>query len=134
MRNRPADLLRPVVLAACFVQVLGTPTRVQIEAMNPNYTDFKFPQIKAHPWGKVFRSGTPPEAIELCQMLLEYTPVKRVHLIPAMAHPFFDDIRKPDAMHEGQPQPELFNFTEAEHKAATEYGVLDRLVPAHYGR
>ena len=22
--------------------------------MNPNYTEFKFPQIKAHPWHKVY--------------------------------------------------------------------------------
>jgi hypothetical protein len=22
--------------------------------MNPNYTDFRFPQIKAHPWHKVY--------------------------------------------------------------------------------
>jgi hypothetical protein len=36
-------------------QVLGTPTREQIKEMNPNYTEFKFPQIKAHPWPKVFR-------------------------------------------------------------------------------
>jgi glycogen synthase kinase 3 beta len=33
--------------------VLGTPTREQIKEMNPNYTEFKFPQIKAHPWPKV---------------------------------------------------------------------------------
>jgi len=33
--------------------VLGTPTREQIREMNPNYTEFKFPQIKAHPWTKV---------------------------------------------------------------------------------
>eukprot|EP00069_Balaena_mysticetus_P018830 bmy_11749T0 len=32
--------------------VLGTPTREQIREMNPNYTEFKFPQIKAHPWTK----------------------------------------------------------------------------------
>lgn len=36
-----------------FSQVLGTPTREQIREMNPNYTEFKFPQIKAHPWTKV---------------------------------------------------------------------------------
>lgn len=36
-----------------FLQVLGTPTREQIREMNPNYTEFKFPQIKAHPWTKV---------------------------------------------------------------------------------
>lgn len=37
----------------CPFQVLGTPTREQIREMNPNYTEFKFPQIKAHPWTKV---------------------------------------------------------------------------------
>lgn len=36
-----------------FQQVLGTPTREQIREMNPNYTEFKFPQIKSHPWAKV---------------------------------------------------------------------------------
>lgn len=35
------------------LQVLGTPSREQIREMNPNYTEFKFPQIKAHPWTKV---------------------------------------------------------------------------------
>lgn len=34
-------------------QILGTPTREEIRCMNPNYTEFKFPQIKAHPWHKV---------------------------------------------------------------------------------
>uniref|UniRef100_F6VAP6 Glycogen synthase kinase-3 beta n=1 Tax=Macaca mulatta TaxID=9544 RepID=F6VAP6_MACMU len=35
-----------------IIKVLGTPTREQIREMNPNYTEFKFPQIKAHPWTK----------------------------------------------------------------------------------
>lgn len=34
-------------------QVLGTPTREELRCMNPNYTDFRFPQVKAHPWHKV---------------------------------------------------------------------------------
>lgn len=38
------------------LQVLGTPTREQIREMNPNYTEFKFPQIKAHPWTKVVKT------------------------------------------------------------------------------
>ena len=37
-----------------IIKVLGTPTREQIREMNPNYQEFKFPQIKAHPWSKVF--------------------------------------------------------------------------------
>lgn len=36
-----------------IIKVLGTPTREQIRQMNSNYTEFKFPQIKAHPWNKV---------------------------------------------------------------------------------
>ena len=36
-----------------IIKVLGTPTREEIQSMNSNYTEFKFPQIKAHPWHKV---------------------------------------------------------------------------------
>lgn len=36
-----------------IIKVLGTPTKEQIREMNRNYTEFKFPQIKAHPWQKV---------------------------------------------------------------------------------
>lgn len=36
-----------------IIKVLGTPTREQIREMNPNYTEFKFPQIKSHPWQQV---------------------------------------------------------------------------------
>ena len=61
-----------------LLQVLGTPTREQIKEMNPNYTEFKFPQIKAHPWQKVFRARTSPEAIDLVSRLLEYTPSARI--------------------------------------------------------
>ena len=61
-----------------LLKVLGTPTREQIKEMNPNYTEFKFPQIKAHPWQKVFRARTSPEAIDLVSRLLEYTPSARI--------------------------------------------------------
>lgn len=36
-----------------IIKVLGTPSREQIELMNPNYTDHKFPLIKPHPLSKV---------------------------------------------------------------------------------
>ena len=42
-----------------IIKVLGTPTKDQIREMNPNYQEFKFPQIKAHPWTKVTESGLP---------------------------------------------------------------------------
>lgn len=36
-----------------IIKILGTPTKEQIKAMNQNYTEFKFPSIRAHPWNKV---------------------------------------------------------------------------------
>ncbi|KAL9676406.1 hypothetical protein QQ045_004620 [Rhodiola kirilowii] len=54
--------------------VLGTPTREEIKCMNPNYTEFKFPQIKAHPWHKIFHKRMPPEAVDLVSRLLQYSP------------------------------------------------------------
>ena len=48
-----------------IIKVLGTPTREEIHAMNPNYTEFKFPQIKAHPWSKVFSKRMPADAVDL---------------------------------------------------------------------
>lgn len=48
-----------------IIKVLGTPSREEIHNMNPNYTEFKFPQIKAHPWTKVFSKRMPPDAINL---------------------------------------------------------------------
>jgi len=34
---------------------LGTPTRDQIHSMNPNYSEFKFPQIKAEDFKGIFK-------------------------------------------------------------------------------
>ena len=119
-----------------IIKVLGTPTREQIRTMNPNYMEHKFPQIKPHPFNKVFaeikakaandsnnvykvfRKAT-PEAIDLIAALLEYTPTQRLSAIDAMVHPFFDELRDPacrfpDSRHPGAPSkdlPELFNFT-----------------------
>ena len=48
-----------------IIKVLGTPSREEIHAMNPNYTEFKFPQIKRHPWTRVFNRRMPTDAIDL---------------------------------------------------------------------
>ena len=45
--------------------MLGTPSREEIHAMNPNYTEFKFPAIRPHPWTKVFSKRLPPDAVDL---------------------------------------------------------------------
>ncbi|XP_058059079.1 glycogen synthase kinase-3 beta isoform X1 [Anopheles bellator] len=98
-----------------IIKVLGTPTREQIKEMNPNYTEFKFPQIKSHPWQKVFRTRTPPDAIALVSRLLEYTPGTRITPMQACAHPFFNELREGSkSLPNGRDFPPLFNFTEQE--------------------
>jgi len=98
-----------------IIKVLGTPTREQIKTMNPNYMEHKFPQIKPHPFSKVFRPRTPVEAIDLVSRLLEYTPTTRLSAIEAMCHPFFDDLRsEATKMPNGKDLPPLFNFTREE--------------------
>ncbi|KAG0463998.1 hypothetical protein HPP92_020067 [Vanilla planifolia] len=69
-----------------IIKVLGTPTREEIRCMNPNYTEFRFPQIKAHPWHKVFQKRMPPEAIDLASRLLQYSQAF-VALLAAGASP-----------------------------------------------
>ncbi|CAH7679163.1 CMGC/GSK protein kinase, partial [Phakopsora pachyrhizi] len=114
-----------------IIKVLGTPSREQIKTMNPNYMEHKFPQIKAHPFPKVFRPRTPPDAIDLVSKLLEYTPAKRLTAIEAMAEGFFDELRLPDTkLGSGKPLPELFDFTEAELSIKPELNEV--LVPEHY--
>ncbi|XP_038669002.1 glycogen synthase kinase-3 beta-like [Scyliorhinus canicula] len=104
-----------------IIKVLGTPTREQIREMNPNYTEFKFPQIKAHPWSKVFKTRTPPEAVALCSRLLEYTPALRLSPLESCAHLFFDELRDPlTRLPNGRELPELFTFTPVEEGAAAE--------------
>ncbi|XP_033209776.1 glycogen synthase kinase-3 beta-like isoform X4 [Belonocnema kinseyi] len=113
-----------------IIKVLGTPTRDQIREMNPNYTEFKFPQIKSHPWQKVFRARTPPEAMELVARLLEYTPSLRMTPLQACAHSFFDELRDPDTrLPSTRELPPLFNFTEHELSIQKELNAI--LIPAH---
>ena len=40
--------------------------------MNPNYTEFKFPAIRAHPWSKVFSKRLPPDAVDLVRLWRQY--------------------------------------------------------------
>lgn len=113
-----------------IIKVLGTPTKEQIREMNRNYTEFRFPQIKAHPWQKVFRARTSPEAIDLVSRLLEYTPSARITPLQACAHKFFDELREPGArLPNNRELPPLFNFTEQELKIQPNLNSI--LIPPH---
>jgi glycogen synthase kinase 3 beta len=95
-----------------IIKVLGTPTKEQLLAMNPSYTEHRFPQIKPHPFQKVFRSRTPEDAIQFIQKTLQYEPLKRLTAFQCLADPFFDELRNPNVrMINGKELPNLFDFT-----------------------
>ena len=93
-----------------IIKVLGTPTKEQIQHMNPNYKEFKFPQIKAHPWQKVFRPNTPPEAIDLISQIIEYMPTSRPTPSQACGHQFFSELTNAETrLPSGKSLPPLFD-------------------------
>jgi len=115
-----------------IIKILGTPSREEIRAMNPNHTSFKFPQIKPHPWSKVFRGKAPAPAIDLVSQFLRYEPAQRLDPFEALCHPFFDELREPNArLPNGKPLPQLFNFTEGELKLADRKNLTYKVIPTH---
>ncbi|GAM20864.1 hypothetical protein SAMD00019534_040390 [Acytostelium subglobosum LB1] len=115
-----------------IIKVLGTPTKEQIHVMNPYYSSFKFPEIKANPWTKIFRAKeVPPETIDLISKILHYEPNNRLKPTEIMAHPFFDVLRDPKTtLPDGKPLPPLFNFTIAEQLTMSAKTAAI-LVPSH---
>ncbi|KAI3854453.1 hypothetical protein MKX03_036476 [Papaver bracteatum] len=108
-----------------------TPTREEIKCMNPNYTEFKFPQIKAHPWHKILHKRTPPEAVDLVSRLLQYSPNLRCTALEALIHPFFDELRDPNSrLPNGRLLPPLFNFKPHELKRVPAE-IVAKLIPEH---
>lgn len=100
-----------------IIKILGTPSKEQIQAMNPDYKEYKFPMIRPLPWEKVFRHRTPREAIDFVARLLQYDPKARPTPLSALLDPYFDELRDPNCrLPNGQPLPDLFNFTQEEHQ------------------
>ena len=64
-----------------IIKVLGTPTKEELKHMNPNYQEFKFPQIRAHPWPTIFKANTPPDVMDIVSKLLAYVPEHRLKSI-----------------------------------------------------
>lgn len=76
-----------------IIKILGTPTREQIKCMNPNYTEYKFPQIKPIPLSKIFKK-MPTNCISFLAKILEFSPIQRISCMEAMADPYFDELRQ----------------------------------------
>ncbi|KAG6382228.1 hypothetical protein SASPL_158137 [Salvia splendens] len=86
----------------------------------------------------------PPEAIDLTSRLLQYSPIfdalRKYHLIlgfifylEACAHPFFDELREPNArLPNGRPLPPLLNFKQELSGASPD--LISKLIPDHVKR
>jgi len=119
-----------------IIKVLGAPSKAEILAMNKNYNQFQFPQVKPLPWGTVFRSiqyksqPVPDSALDLLQSMLVFHPDMRTKPFAALGHKFFNQLREPDTrLPNGQDLPSLWNFTE-EEKALIKKGSYPRILPA----
>jgi len=118
-----------------IIKVLGTPTLDEIQSMNQNYTEYKFPQVKPHPWAKVFRPRTPTDAIDLVSSFLRYAPDTRSKPLEGCAMPFFDELREPNLSipPTNRPPPPLFNF-EPQELFEHQPGIKNRLIPEWYAQ
>ena len=115
-----------------IIKVLGTPTRDQIHSMNPSYSEFRFPSIKANPWNKLFRNRTDRDAIDLIAKILVYNPERRLKPFEAMKHPYFDVLRLENTtLPNGSPLPDLFDFSKEEISSADK-DIMDALIPEWY--
>lgn len=119
-----------------IIRVLGTPTKNEIEAMNKDYTEFRFPHVKACSWSKIFADRKPPvtpEAIDLITQLLQYNPTKRIRPLDALAHPFFDELRDPKArLPNGKPLPNLFDFDAEELRMLSDPNLKYKIIPKRF--
>lgn len=116
-----------------IIKIMGTPSREQIKAMNPSYTKPTLPSIPAKKLEEVFRGRVHNErdlAVDLLKKMFEYVPSKRLNCMECIAHPFFDQLRNPEQkLSNGQPLPELFNFSPEE--LSLKPSIEDKIIPPH---
>jgi serine/threonine protein kinase len=113
------------------IKVLGSPTKEELMAMNPNYQEFKFPHIVPQPLNIVFKPTVPADAVDIVKKMLTYTPSQRCKAMEACLHPFFSDLRDPATKNpDGSPLPlTMFTFTSEEIDLSPE--LAERLIPDH---
>lgn len=101
-----------------IIKVLGTPTRAQVNSMNPKYEGWELPEVQARSWSSVLR-GAPTEAIDFVASVLVYEPENRPTALEILSHPYFEELRSPGCvLPSGAPLPELFNWTPEEEREA----------------
>jgi glycogen synthase kinase 3 beta len=116
-----------------IIKVLGTPNKSQIQAMNPEYKEYRFPIIKPESWDKVFKGkNMGKDFYDLIDKMLLFSPEKRTKPIYLLGHPFFDELRnKNTKLENGRNLPDLFNFNKTEMKIDPKF-IKEKLIPDWY--
>ena len=105
-----------------IVKVLGTPSKEQVQDMNPDYKMKNFPFVRPKRLEKIFKPKHCPMAADLLACLLKYSPSKRKPAIECLAHPFFDELRVESA----QVNDTFFEFSEEELRGLSQ-NIVDKL-------
>lgn len=114
-----------------IVKVIGAPTKDDIRAMNPHHSKkMKFSTRSPVGLGRLFQNVRFPDgsrmdaqALDIMQKWLLYAPKSRTNCFEALAHPFFQELRKHDTLPDGKPMPAMFNWTEGEIADAKTIGL-----------
>lgn len=100
-----------------IMRVIGSPTREQIQDMNPRYNGVKLPEIKANTLSRTLKGKAPADAIHFIDSLLNYSPNRRPNAYQALRHSFFDELRRPDLrLPDGSALPSLEDWKDEELK------------------
>lgn len=101
--NSSKDQLRLIL------SLLGKPKPDDVEFVDkPRYKEMllKMQEKAAIPWNKIFHKAS-PEALDLLDKLLQFSPDKRINATDALAHPYFATLHNPEYETECK---ELFNY------------------------
>lgn len=114
-----------------IINLLGTPGKPELKAMNPDHVPVRLPETKATPWEtKIPRA--PAGALDLLSKILRYDPSKRLDPFACLAHPYFDELRQEGTQLANSTRlPELFNFTPEELKMMHERNITDKVIPEY---
>jgi glycogen synthase kinase 3 beta len=100
-----------------IIKVIGTPTSEDLVAMNPNYTEFRFPPVKPTSWDGLVSDETTQSILN---DILQYNPNKRLSCVEILSHNFFSDIKQSH-----NTPPALFEFNETELKYINNTSIFD---------
>lgn len=97
-----------------IIKVLGPPTLRELKDMNPTLKEYTFPSIRTTPLGDVLQTRD-SVVLDFLAQCFKYSPRERITAYQALAHPFYDDLRKPGAVSDNLKEA-IFGFGDWEKK------------------